>query len=295
MSSKRSADALGDCHSSDYNATPTSKRVKVPPREKTLTMSEIPAACKGVPIMLGIDEAGRGPVLGPMTYGCAYWPVAMNEELSAKGFDDSKALTEAKREELYHKVMEHSAQVGWVLRVLHASEISAKMLRRTPYSLNAMSHDAAIEMVRAVQKLGLDVAQVFVDTVGDPTSYEEYLTRAFSGKVQFTVRKKADALFKVVSAASIVAKCVRDASMATWTWLEPGISPSMDMGCGYPSDEKTKAWLRKHSDPVFGFPDIVRFSWAPAKKLMDEVCTPCEWEPDENDEAASSPTAWNAP
>ena len=50
--------------------------------------SEVPAnSLNGVPVCLGIDEAGRGPVLGPMVYGAAYWPVSENEEISAMGFD----------------------------------------------------------------------------------------------------------------------------------------------------------------------------------------------------------------
>ena len=51
---------------------------------------------------------------------------------------------------------------------------------------------------------------VYVDTVGDPQIYESWLKRQFKGQVDFTVRKKADALYKVVSAASICAKQTRD-------------------------------------------------------------------------------------
>lgn len=54
--------------------------------------------------MLGIDEAGRGPVLGSMTYGAAYWSCADNETVSAMGFDDSKALTPVQREGLFERI-----------------------------------------------------------------------------------------------------------------------------------------------------------------------------------------------
>ena len=94
-----------------------------------------------VPCMLGIDEAGRGPVLGPLVYGAAYWPVAENDELSdAKkgyGFDDSKQLAEGVREKLYAKLQKCN-RIGYLLASIPAEEISAKMLRRLPYSLNAM-------------------------------------------------------------------------------------------------------------------------------------------------------------
>lgn len=53
-------------------------------------------------IVLGIDEAGRGPVLGPMVYACCFWKKE-NEEIIKKNlkFADSKTLTEAKREQIF--------------------------------------------------------------------------------------------------------------------------------------------------------------------------------------------------
>jgi ribonuclease HIII len=100
---------------------------------------------KDEPAMIGVDEAGRGPVLGPMIYGAAYWPVALDAELSAKGFDDSKVLSDKVREGLLQKIKDQP-EIGYVMRSLHAKEISAGMLRRTPVSLNVMAHNATIEV-----------------------------------------------------------------------------------------------------------------------------------------------------
>jgi len=55
---------------------------------------------------IGIDEAGRGPVIGPMVYGCCLWPIKYKTILSSSGFDDSKKLTEPQRELLFKFINE---------------------------------------------------------------------------------------------------------------------------------------------------------------------------------------------
>lgn len=70
-------------------------------QDTELLASDCPVRClHGVPVVVGIDEAGRGPVMGPMVYGAAYWPVLENDAMSALGFNDSKALSAASRAQL---------------------------------------------------------------------------------------------------------------------------------------------------------------------------------------------------
>ena len=92
------------------------------------------------------------------------------------------------------------------VKLISAKEISQKMLRRSPISLNAISHDCAMELVSEALKAGVKVTKVFVDTVGDPETYQKKLVSAFHGKIEFVVEKKADATYRTVSAASICAK-----------------------------------------------------------------------------------------
>lgn len=180
------------------------------------------------------------------------------------------------------------------MRVLHASEISRAMLRKVPYNLNAMSHDAAMEMIWAVVDAGVKIDTCYIDTVGIEDAYRKKLERAFEGKgITFIVEKKADAKYASCSAASVVAKESRDTIIRNWKWTE-GLNyepkQSHEFGSGYPSDPKCKAWFQSNCnlDKPFGFPDFVRFSWGPSKKILkkeDEESGPMiRWEADEEED-----------
>mmetsp|Transcript_4176 Transcript_4176/g.6330 ORF Transcript_4176/g.6330 Transcript_4176/m.6330 type:complete len:369 (+) Transcript_4176:121-1227(+) len=251
-----------------------------------MLVSDIPSSARKGAVILGIDEAGRGPVLGPMTYAAAYWNAEESRNIP-KGFNDSKQLNEKTRESLLQQTLD-TPDIGFVLRVLHASEISRNMLRSDPYNLNAMSHDAAIEMIRAVLDAGVKIDTAYIDTVGMPDAYRSRLDREFNGHgIRFVVEKKADAKYAPCSAASVVAKVSRDKMVESWKWSESGFEPNggLDFGSGYPSDPKCKKWLDQNLlDPVFCFPDLVRFSWGPAKNAAKDKGVLVEWEADEDDE-----------
>ncbi|KAG0589609.1 hypothetical protein KC19_1G033500 [Ceratodon purpureus] len=239
---------------------------------------------KEKPCILGIDEAGRGPVLGPMVYGCAYCPLDQKERISTLQFADSKVLTETKRDELYDSLLADSL-MGWAVDVIDPKDLSAKMLRREKISLNTISFESAMGLIRNTLNLGVLLSEVYVDTVGDPEKYQAMLTERFPG-IKFTVSKKADSLFPIVSAASIVAKVTRDRALRGWTMDETGREIARGFGSGYPGDPDTKAWLEAHVNPVFGFPSLVRFSWSTCKPLLTKGGVDVYWEDaDDEDDA----------
>ncbi|RKP01766.1 hypothetical protein CXG81DRAFT_1600, partial [Caulochytrium protostelioides] len=231
---------------------------------------------------LGVDEAGRGPVLGPMVYACAFVPVAAKRGLRTCGFDDSKVLTESQRRRLFHGLA-GTPWLGYALTVLTPQSISAGMLARAKVNLNTQAHDTTIALIARVLDRGYHVRQVYIDTVGPPETYQAKLAKRFPQIDRIVVAKKADALYPVVSAASIVAKVTRDAVLAGWAPREHGaagarVAASLAvMGSGYPGDPKTVAWLQAHRHPVFGFPDVVRFSWSTAAVQMDKACVAVVW------------------
>ncbi|CAG5938261.1 unnamed protein product [Menidia menidia] len=243
-------------------------------------VSQIPDVCRTEDCCLGIDEAGRGPVLGPMVYGICFCPVSKKEELKDSKVADSKTLSEEERENLFQKLDEAKSYVGWALQILSPNTISTSMLQRTKYNLNALSHDTAIDLIQYALDSGVQLKEVFVDTVGPAEKYEQKLSQRFPG-IDVTVRPKADSLFPIVSAASICAKVARDRVVKGWNFTEDLGEVDTDYGSGYPNDPKTKAWLLKYLDPVFGYPQFVRFSWSTAQTLMDSKAVTVHWDDDE--------------
>ncbi|XP_058513565.1 ribonuclease H2 subunit A-like [Ochotona princeps] len=246
--------------------------------------SPVPALCRQEPCALGVDEAGRGPVLGPMVYAICYCPLSHLAELEALKVADSKTLSESERERLFAKMNQDGDAVGWALDVLSPNLISTSMLGRVKYNLNSLSHDTATGLIQYALDQGVNVTQVFVDTVGSPESYQKRLQQSFPG-IEVTVKAKADALYPVVSAASICAKVARDQAVRDWQFLETLEDLDTDYGSGYPNDPKTKAWLRKYVEPVFGFPQFVRFSWSTAQSILEKEAEGVTWEDTPTEEA----------
>ncbi|ORY98903.1 ribonuclease H-like domain-containing protein [Syncephalastrum racemosum] len=215
-----------------------------------------------------------------MVYAVCYYPKSRHEEFKALGFDDSKKLTDEKREALAKVIESNLDWVGWVVNVLAPQDISRHMLRRPAYNLNEQAHDATIALISQVLDNKFNVTDIYVDPVGPSQSYKQKLTRYFPG-IAITIEPHADALYPSVSAASICAKVTRDQILRHWIWLEPGLEGTLskEFGSGYPSDPNTVRWLDKHMDPSFGYPSIVRFSWGTIAKRVDSI----EWSEDEDE------------
>eukprot|EP00041_Stephanoeca_diplocostata_P022570 m.540244 g.540244 ORF g.540244 m.540244 type:complete len:352 (-) comp22096_c0_seq3:1371-2426(-) len=248
--------------------------------------SPVPEITKRKKCWMGIDEAGRGPVLGPMVYGISYGPIEGEDRLKGFGFKDSKQLTEVERERLFKAIKGSEDFLGWIVAVLTPQDISGHMLGRKNYNLNAMSHDCAIDLVKQVIASGVNLTELYVDTVGKEEHYQRKLEYLFPDLEKIVVTSKADDKFPIVSAASICAKVTRDHMLQAWQ-LRERVKSSKEFGSGYPGDPVTVEWLQKHGDNVFGFPGCVRFSWSTARKLMEEKCAHVTWESDEEEDTPS--------
>lgn len=150
------------------------------------------------------------------------------------------------------------------------------MLREDRISLNVISEQAAFELLQRFINKGHKIANVYIDTVGPPAAYKRKWEERFKGLgINFRVESKADSLFKVVSAASIVAKVTRDRLISEWKFKEC-VQISSDYGSGYPGDAQTVSWLKDNCDRVFRLPTIARFSWKTCDTLAEKQCCQAE-------------------
>ncbi|MCJ1438297.1 hypothetical protein MMC27_007685 [Xylographa pallens] len=280
------------------------------PTPKTITENAL------IECVLGVDEAGRGPVLGwnttvsrglektwliilgPMVYGLLYLPLASHRSLLAEAhhFDDSKVLTPAVRSSLMQTLCTPGTELyhncGWATRVMSARDISAGMLKPAgTYNLNAQAMDATIELIKDVFAKGVNVTEIYIDTIGSPSVYQKKLERIFP-TTMITVAKKADSLYPCVSAASVCAKVTRDAALEVCYRsyrLEEDLEAVVEgWGSGYPSDGRCTTWLKRNMDTFFGWGSECRFSWGTAKDLLETKASDfkIDWPTPENDEQA---------
>lgn len=258
------------------------------------TDSETPAL--GTPVCLGVDEAGRGPVLGPMVYGVFFLPIPLSDPLlrETHHFDDSKVLTPAVRSQLMEALCTPGSDLfdscGFAIRSLSARDISTGMLRPgATYNLNAQAMDATVDLIKGVFARGVNIAEIYVDTVGQPAAYQAKLQRFFPA-TKITVAKKADSLYPCVSAASVAAKVTRDAALEVlYRARAPEAAEAeegMAWGSGYPSDQRCVTWMRGNMHPVFGWGPECRFSWGTAKDMLEaKGSLKVEWPVDDDGEA----------
>lgn len=236
-----------------------------------------------------------------MVYGLLYLPLKDHHSLLAKThhFDDSKVLTPTFRSSLMQKLCTPSTDLynncGWATKVMSARDISAGMLKPTgSYNLNAQAMDATIELIKEVFAKGVNVKEIYIDTIGSPAIYQKKLERIWP-TTQITVAKKADSLYPCVSAASVCAKVTRDAALEvcyqaykqvpTDNGDEPVVAAE-GWGSGYPSDARCSTWLKRNIDPIFGWGNECRFSWGTAKDLLEARGTGAsvDWPVEEDEE-----------
>ena len=208
-------------------------------------------------ILMGLDEAGRGCIIGDLVVGAFWIPASQLQALKDTGATDSKKLSAKKRK----RILDMLPGIGNQQRV----HITPQQIDSG--NLNQLEEAAFVELIASVQP---DV--VYIDAPTHPSGIPAVERRLQQALIQrsvytedslpkFIIEPKADLNYAVVSAASIVAKVHRD----------QGLEQTPAQGSGYPSDPKTRNWLKEIIRSKQSFPPCVRQRWGTIDNLKREV------------------------
>jgi len=171
---------------------------------------------QGVHHVAGIDEAGRGPLAGPVVAAA----VILHREAWIEGVNDSKKLTPAKREELFERISTHARAIG--VGIVHRDIIDEINIYRA--TMQAMAE--------AVRQLPLAPGHLLIDG-----------PRYHDASIPFTAIVDGDAQCFSIAAASIIAKVTRDRLMIEFDRLFPHYGFAKHKGYGTPQHLEA---IRKH-------------------------------------------------
>ncbi len=206
--------------------------------------------------LLGIDDAGRGPVIGSMVLAGVIINPSDDEVLKSWGAKDSKLLRPIQRKQVAEKIRKEFEH--YVVTSL-PKEIDASS------NLNYLEAIKTAKIINHFSKLSDEKINVVVDCPSvNIQAWSMDVQRLLKNpeKVSLVCEHKADANYPAVSAASILAKEKREDSVKK---LRQEFE--IDFGSGYPADPKTKDFITKNFDDE-KYKDIIRFSWNTVKKLV---------------------------
>ena len=200
----------------------------------------------------GIDDAGRGPMLGPLVIAGISLDKKKLRKLTSLGVKDSKKLSPKLRESLYKKIID-------IVDDYYVAKISPRSIDASvkKHCLNGLE---AKYMAKVVSKLNPDIS--YVDSCDvNPTRFGKEISR-LSDNHKIKSYHRADSRFVVVSAASILAKVTRDRAIAR-------LRKEHNLGSGYPSDSVTVKFVTKYYKKNHEMPSFVRKSWKPVQRIVE--------------------------
>jgi ribonuclease HII len=211
----------------------------------------------------GVDDAGRGPIIGPLVIAGVLIDEDRVRELVSIGVKDSKLLTPQSRSDLAEKIQRIASKISY--DQLSPAEIDEVVLRGK--RLQKLNFLEARSMAKVIADLKPKAVWVDASDV-KPERYARQILDELPTSLKRTVlisEHKADRRYPIVSAASIMAKVRRDSEISK-LWEDYG-----NFGSGYVTDPRTirflKEWRRTHPD----YPPIVRRSWKTLKKIESDL------------------------
>ena len=210
--------------------------------------------------LIGIDDAGRGPIIGPMFLAGVLIEQDQENKLKELGARDSKLIQHTERIKL-------AVEIKKTVISFNVQESSPKEIDQAVETINLNTLEAK-KAAEIINQLNDNKSQIKV-IVDCPSVNIVAWKKTMTGFIKNTknldihCEHKADFNHPVVSAASILAKVAREEAVEILKQQYGNI------GSGYPSDPYTKVFLEKHKD-MLKTTDIVRKSWATWKNLIGE-------------------------
>ncbi|MBI4150618.1 ribonuclease HII [Candidatus Woesearchaeota archaeon] len=205
--------------------------------------------------LCGIDEAGRGPIIGSLYMAGVVIEPEHEAILKKMGVKDSKLLTPKRREALFDEIQK-VVKAFKVIRVPPEEIDEAVQSETTNLNWLEATHAVAI----------LDELKPDASIIDCPSpnikAYTTFIEKKLINKHHITCAHHADTDYVVVGAASILAKVLRDREIAE---LRKKIG--VDFGSGYITDPKTKAFVESYWDK---YPEIFRHSWKTFKNAAQQ-------------------------
>ncbi len=207
-------------------------------------------------IIAGLEEAGRGAVIGPLVVAGVAVPLKDVHKLKRLGVRDSKELASGRREKLAEKI-ENIANIV----VLKVGPCKIDNYRKQGINLNR------IEAMKFAEIIGLlNPHKAYIDCPDvNHSKFGLFMKKMVGDEVELFVEHKAENKYPVVAAASIIAKVERDSE------IEKLKKKYGDFGPGYPSNSVTMKWLREWLEKNRDFPEgVVRKSWITSGMVKGE-------------------------
>ena len=208
-------------------------------------------------LVCGIDEAGRGPVIGPLVMAGVLVEEGDIEKLKAIEVKDSKLVTPKRREMLFKKIINICRD--YRILVIEPSEIDNAVNGHDGLNLNRLE---AVKTAEIIDSLNPDKAIIDAPS-NNIQAYTRYVKGLLNNKeVELVAEHKADVKYPSVSAASILAKVTRDNEIKR---IQEKINEPI--GSGYPADPITAKFLEHNYDK---HPEIFRKSWASHRNAVNK-------------------------
>ncbi len=205
-------------------------------------------------LICGIEEAGRGPVIGPMVVCGVMLEEDKIPRLKTLGVKDSKLLAPKKREFLFEKIKK--TVKDYKIITISPKEVDG-YLQTDHLNLNKLEAQKMAEIINS-----LDPDKTILDCPSNNIkSYTDYLKKHLKDKDKEVIAEhKADFRYTIVAAASILAKVTRDNEIEK---IKEKIG--VEFGSGYPSDPRTVRFLNENWDK---YPSIFRKTWMSYKNVL---------------------------